>query len=397
MGMRIRDCTATIDTIANTLTLVIFFSERIPPGKLTLTSFPATLPLSIALVDPRTGTPAPTQVINTTPLPIADFTCNSTEVSLTITLTGSTSPGLPLNTVTGQPVVEGSWIRIEIEGTGWATPPSGIFAHQHDAIFYTRVNSAGGARSGRGGGLADSVSDLQSYPVLSYPVQSYPVLTEDITISETTRPLSGPVGGTSTLAKTADEAIGEVLSWRTKSDDPRGFVGVLNQAFDLKEVEGHTESTWTPGSYNVQTDLGAVTGAQAGISTRANAALDQSLCLLDGLYALIPYEGDEDPATVQALVRTQFTALVTELGVVGGPRVPRVDELFELLLGPGSPTNPEDSNTSGSLGFIRQRFGLERRYVTTVDDEQNLTNYMILVDYVISLKQSWNHEKGLRR
>jgi hypothetical protein len=37
---------------------------------------------------------------------------------------------------------------------------------------------------------------------------------------------------------------------------------------------------------------------------------------------------------------------------------------------------------------------LERAYVNSVDDEQNLTNYLILVDYVIGLKQSWNRDKG---
>jgi hypothetical protein len=293
MGMRIGDCIAKIDTTANTLTLVIFFSEPMPAEKVTLVSSAETLPLSIALVDPETGAHSP--------LRAADFTWNAIEGSLTITLT---------NTATSRPVVEGSWIRVEIKGAGWTTPPSGIFEHQHDAMFYARVKTG--------------VSDLQSYPVL----------TEDLNVSN--------------------------------PYDPQGF-------------EGHTEFTWTPRSYTVQTDPGALTGAQASIHTRAKDALDQSLPLLDALYALIPYLGDEDRETVQALVRTQLTALVSEFGVPGGPRVPRVDELFELLLG-----------ASGSLGLIRQRFGLERQYVTTVDDEQNLTNYLILVDYVIGLQQSWD-------
>jgi hypothetical protein len=139
--------------------------------------------------------------------------------------------------------------------------------------------------------------------------------------------------------------------------------------------------------------MGAVTGAQASIYTRAKVALDQSLPLLDGIYPLVPAVEAEDLATVQSVVRSQFTALVEEFGVVGGPRVSRVDEMFELLLGPGNPTNPEHIPREASLGLVRQRFGLERRFVTTVDDEQNLTNYMILADYVIGLKQSWNHDK----
>jgi hypothetical protein len=233
-----------------------------------------------------------------------------------------------------------------------------------------------------------SVSDLQSFPVLTqdFSPANLP--------SATSPAPAGPVGGTSLIGLAADKAIREVLSWRTKSADPKGFLGALNQAFDLKEVEGHTEWSWTPRSYTVQTDMGAVTGAQASIYARAKVALDQSMPLLDGLYALIPYVEAEDLATAQAVVRTQFTALVNEFGVVGGPRVPRVDELFRLLLGPGTPSNPENIEGSASLGLVRMRFGLERRYVTSVDDEQNLTNYLILVDYVIGLKKSWDYDKN---
>jgi hypothetical protein len=199
------------------------------------------------------------------------------------------------------------------------------------------------------------------------------------------------------LGQTADKAIREVLSWRTKSDDAKGFLTALGQAFDLKEIEGHTEWTWTPRSYTVQTDMGAVTGAQASIYTRAKVALDQSLPLLDGLYPLVPNVEPADLATVQSVVRSQFTALVNEFGTVGGPRVSRVDELFELLLGhedPDAPPTKPEEIVKGSLGLVRQRFGLQRRYVTTVDDEQNLTNYLILVDYVIGLNHSWIHDKN---
>ena len=206
------------------------------------------------------------------------------------------------------------------------------------------------------------------------------------------------MGGTSALAQTADKAIREVLSWRTKSDDAKGFLAALGQAFSLKEVEGHTQWNWTPRSYTVQTDMGAVTGAQASIYTRAKVALDQSMPLLDGLYPLVPSVEPEDLATAQSVVRSQFTALVNEFGVVGGPRVPRVDQLFHLLLGHDNPdappTRPEDLSVHGSLGLVRKRFGLERKFVTTVDDEQNLTNYLILVDYVLGLNHSWIHDKN---
>lgn len=251
-------------------------------------------------------------------------------------------------------------------------------------VTEVRFKKEGDHRPPNGG----SISDLQSYPVLTQD------FSPDAIPSATGPAQPGTIGGTSALGLAADKAIREVLSWRTKSADPKGFVGALNQAFDLKEVEGHTEWTWTPRSYTVQTDMGAVTGAQASIYTRAKVALDQSMPLLDGLYPLLPAVEAEDLATVQAVVRTQFTALVNEFGIVGGPRVPRVDELFELLLGHGDPSSPEDIRRPGSLGLVRERFGMERRYVTTVDDEQNLTNFLILVDYVIGLKKSWVHYKS---
>ena len=248
------------------------------------------------------------------------------------------------------------------------------------------------APSERGGEVRESIPDLQSYPVLTEEVPAGVMPT-------TTGPATaGPIGGTSPLGLTADKAIREVLSWRTKSNDPKGFLLALGQAFDLKEVEGRTQWSWTPRSYTVQTDMGAVTGAQASIYTRAKVALDQSLPLLDGLYPLLPNVEPEDLATVQSVVRTQFTALVNEFGVVGGPRVARVDELFMLLLGHDDPerppTRPEDIGVKGSLGLVNQRFGFNRKFVTTVDDEQDLTNYLILVDYVISLNRSWIDDKN---
>jgi len=398
MALKIERCIAN----AETNTVEIDFNEHIPakllntlPGAAADAS-PATL--SITTIDRATGSPTDKpstfsfaagglSLVSpaTTPPPAYPSYFNSPKESLLI--------GLPSPTLTAD-----QWIKIELKG--WTTNGAVLGRPVvENPFFYTRVISGAPVGGGGGGGgyahgghgpngAARDLADIQSFSVLT---QEMPIGG----VQSTTR--SGPpslMGGASPLAVTADRAIREVLSWRTKGDDPKGFMGALNQAFDLKQIEGHTEWTWTPRSYTVQTDMGAVTGAQASIFTRAKVALDQSLPLLDGLYPLIPYVEQEDLATVQAVVRSQFTSLVNEFGVVGGPRVPRVDELFELLLGPGSPTNPEHIRKAGSLGLVRQRFGLERRFVTTVDDEQNLTNYMILVDYVIGLKQSWNHEKS---
>jgi hypothetical protein len=224
-------------------------------------------------------------------------------------------------------------------------------------------------------------------------LQAYPVLTEEVPSEIVSRPPSSGAGsGIAPIGKMAESAIRDVLSWRTKVNDPKSFMLALNQSFALKDVEGHTEFTWTPRTYTVQTDMGAITGAQASIYNRAKVALDQSLPLLDGLYALLPALEQEDLDSVREMVRSLFTELVNDFGIEGGPRVPRVDQLFTLLLGHPFPTDPEKAN--GQLGTIRERFGLKREFVTTIPDEQNLTNYIILVDYVIGLRNSWQSQKA---
>jgi hypothetical protein len=224
-------------------------------------------------------------------------------------------------------------------------------------------------------------------------LQAYPVLTEEVPSEIVSRPPSAGGGsGVAPIGQLADNAIRDVLSWRTKANDPKAFLLALNQSFALKDVEGHTEFTWTPRTYTVQTDMGAITGAQASIYNRAKVALDQSLPLLDGLYALLPVLEQEDLNSVRDMVRSLFTELVNDLGIEGGPRIPRVDQLFTLLLGSPLPTDPEKA--SGQLGILRERFGLKRSFITTIADEQNLTNYIILVDYVIGLSNSWNTQKA---
>jgi hypothetical protein len=74
----------------------------------------------------------------------------------------------------------------------------------------------------------------------------------------------------------------------------------------LNEVEGHVEWEWKPQNYMVQADLGEVTGAQASIYTRAKAAIDQALPLLDGLTPLREDADPEDCEAIRALVRSEL-------------------------------------------------------------------------------------------
>jgi hypothetical protein len=229
-------------------------------------------------------------------------------------------------------------------------------------------------------------------------------------------PGSSPGGGTTgggSLGQTALKAVSDVLGWKPKAGDIAGFLGALTQSFTLTDVEGHTESKWTPRTYAVQTDLaGGISGAQASILDRASEAVNRSTPLLDGLYALDVNSVPENVDALKAVLRSQFTELVNELGYLGGPRVSRVEQIFSLLLDPSLPhvgqsgIETEPDYVGGQLGQLRDDMGLwsvtvanhplltaTGPLINTVEDEQNVTNFRIMVDYVTSLRQSWNNNR----
>jgi hypothetical protein len=267
----------------------------------------------------------------------------------------------------------------------------------------------------------ESVVDLSAYPVLTEEI-GYPP-------SPVSRPSSGPQAPGSTsagqgLGQTVARAVSDVLGWKANAADPKGFLGALNQAFTLTEIEGHVESSWNQRSYTVQTDLaGGITGAQASLYTRAREAQDQCLQLLDGLYPLNP---DADPEYVKALremAKSQISEIVKQFAVVP-PSILRVNTYFSILLGvrlnPGDFADNPNVNVNpdaigGTLGDLRDVYGIffekspkeTERYFgrrihpshdpearnnpfsNSVEDEQDITNFRVISDYMTSLLQSW--------
>jgi hypothetical protein len=235
---------------------------------------------------------------------------------------------------------------------------------------------------------------------------SYPVLTEEVGYRPS--PVGIPTGGGSGisgsgvggLGQVAAKAVSEVLGWKPNSSDPKGFVGALTQAFTLTDVEGHVESTWTPRTYAVQTDLGGgITGAQASLYMRAKNALDSALPLLDGLYPLDPEADPEYVKALREMARSQMTEIVKELGTVGLPSILRIDTYFGILLGqnpaPLSPSGPvqfDPDEIEGTLGQLRDTYGIKfvgNKFNNSVEDEQDITNFRVISDYMTSLMQSW--------
>ena len=191
------------------------------------------------------------------------------------------------------------------------------------------------------------------------------------------------------LQQIVDSALSEVLC-QTPKDDPKAFLTSLNKAFTPQESNGRTTYNWTPCAYtSVQTELGgAVSGAQASLYHRAKVALNEMLPLLDRLYPLDPSSDRQNLEAARSIVRTEITELVNELGVQGGPRAQRVDSLFQLLIGNVDANDPYEK-VGGQLRDLADIFGLARSRVNTVDEEQNYGNYLIIRDYLISLRASW--------
>lgn len=231
---------------------------------------------------------------------------------------------------------------------------------------------------------------------------NFTVLTES-TSSATGSPSLGMGGGNlpglAPLGSLVTRTMHEVLQWRPSRTDVRGLKEALTASFNSRELQGRTVYSHVPRSYimQVQADGGAVTGAQASIHTRAQAAVNQSLPLLEGLYPLDSESDREDLAAVRATIRLALSGLVEELARGGGPRVQRVDTLFALLLGEDLINNPPPQfdldAVGGQLGLLRDRLGLSAQRVNNAEEEKNLTNFLILVDHVFTLWLSW---KSLR-
>ena len=223
----------------------------------------------------------------------------------------------------------------------------------------------------------------------------YPTLFTDVDLAETAPGGLGSSQGKTPLRSAVQNTLREILGWRPRVTDPKGFQSSLQSSFQLVEEDGRKRWEWRPHSFTVQTDMGAVTGAQASLYRRAQVALEQCLPLVEELLPLSTSADKEDIEASRAIITSDLTGLVSEIGQVGGPRVQRVNAFFDSLLGKefndASGTDPE--GVGGQLGRLRRRLGLERDRVNTIEEEQNLTNFLILADYVIALRSTWQAQQ----
>ncbi len=362
-SLRIANCVATPSSV------MIYFSEHLDTSQL------------------DTG-------MNSDPNVAGNYTIS--QAGTAIDLSNATATYDPFSKATlielvGNPLQRGQWILVTVYNVA---SRAGRISNGGNDTFSTRV----GDGAGGGGSRHESrettraVEDAVAYPLLTEAV-SFPA-----SGAGSMTALTAAAGATN-LDSRAALAIGDVLGWKVNGSDPRGFVGALTQAFSLTDVQGHTEASWNPRTYAVQTDLGGgITGAQASLYTRAKDAVQQSLQLLDGLYPLDP---DADPEYVKALremAKSQMNEILVQFGAVGGPSILRVNTYFEILLGQSKPNAGstgiqfDPDQVQGTLGEVRKTYGIffvNNPFSNSIEDEQDITNFRVISDYMTSLLQSW--------
>lgn len=362
MPFTVTDCTVTTNSIT------VVFSDPANPNTV---GGGAANPGNYTIYDPAAGFSVPTN-----PGPTWKVVLSPDEKTVTITL----PKGTAFN--------PGDYVLVGINNIASAATPA---TQQIEPTSLVRQVPG----KGQVGRMTRDVEDAISYPILTEEVGYRP--------SPVGIPTGGGSGisgsGSGSLGQVAAKAVSEVLGWKPNAADPKGFVGALTQAFTLTDVEGHVESTWTPRTYAVQTDLGGgITGAQASLYTRAKNALDSSLALLDGLYPLDPEADPEYVKALREMARSQMTEIVKELGTVGLPSILRIDTYFGILLG----QNPaqlaatgvqfDPDKIQGTLGELRDTYGIKfigNKFNNSVEDEQDITNFRVISDYMTSLMQSW--------
>jgi hypothetical protein len=228
------------------------------------------------------------------------------------------------------------------------------------------------------GRIRGTVDDLAAYPVLT---------------SEAA-PLSspGPTGGTvgTALQRSVDTAIRETIGCLPKYTDSKAFVAALNQSFEVNHTAGQSLMVWRARSSAGLSDLGGtVTGFQASLYARARDAMAAVEPILATLTPLIPDADQEEMDAARGIVQAEVLALVDELGVEGGPRVARVDQLFELLLTQEITGIGNIPVQGGMVGYVGSVFGLEASNVNTIDEEQNFSRFLLLRDYLETTRVSW--------
>ena len=221
---------------------------------------------------------------------------------------------------------------------------------------------------------------------------AYPILTSP-----------GPDGGASAGGASAGGDARAVVQreWRNvlgrvpRDGDVAGLLAALDRRFVQQEADGVEAWVFTPGSYVGQNDVGAgVTGAQASLAALAQRVSEE---IAPYVAEAVPLRRRLDNPEEVDIARAGFTAswraFVASLGDEGGLPAARSSVLLrqarEQLLRFGVELGTVDDGALPPSGGTEleaiRRIPISRAYVLTRDDEERLTNFMIVRDRVASV------------
>jgi hypothetical protein len=204
-----------------------------------------------------------------------------------------------------------------------------------------------------------------------------------------------------------------VLGRTPRDGDVAGMLAALDRRFVETEADGVDGWTYVPGSYVGQNDVGAgVTGAQASLASFAGRASEEIATYVAEAQPL--RQLDDNPEEVD-IARAGFWAswqsFVGSLGDEGGLPVARsvvlLSQAREQLVRFGielgmfqrrtveavvGATDPR-ADTMAEVEVI-QRIPITRRFVLTRDDEERLTNFMIVRDRVAAVARAFAETTG---
>ena len=203
---------------------------------------------------------------------------------------------------------------------------------------------------------------------------------------------------TGQLGQVAERTIRDILGWRPKTRDSKGFTNALDQAFTARDVEGRTMLSYRAKGLAVRGDLGAIVGAQASIYAHGSSSVRESIALAEKLVPLRADADHEDIEAVRSIAIDLLAQLEAALGAEGGPIVQHVDQLLELLIdyqpaGIVPPAFVDPADVGAVLGELRRRFGLESGRANTIEEERVQSDFGTLVELVSSLMLSWHAQR----
>lgn len=229
-----------------------------------------------------------------------------------------------------------------------------------------------------------------------------PVSPQVKSVTRIAGPIAIPSAAKLKLKESVSSAITEVLGAPIQPGDVQTFRRMLMQRFERKEEEGRVEYEWKREALAVDTVLGPLklTGSQARLYQRTQPCLKEIQVILD---RMTPLRSDADMDLIKAQ-KAVVLDLVKNIVAESGREPPRnilVEKLSISLLGSYVIDNIDDPEAkdfvSSQLVEMEKALfyeGEEITDITDLEDEELLTDDLMLRDNIWTLYEAWGHYMG---